>query len=50
MLDTATAVYEAVEPIIVWKALLDGFQMGIDGQNPHVSLPSDDESGPELTS
>ena len=37
MLDTATAVYEAVEPLIIWKTLYSGLSAGPDGKGPHVS-------------
>jgi hypothetical protein len=37
MLDTASAVYEAVEPLIIWKTLYNGLKAGPDGQSSHVS-------------
>jgi hypothetical protein len=37
MLDTATAVYEAVEPLIIWKTLYNGLKAGPDIQGSHVS-------------
>jgi hypothetical protein len=40
MLDTATAVYEAVEPLIIWKTLYNGLKLGADGQRPHVNPPN----------
>ena len=37
MLDTATAVYEAVEPLIIWKILFTGLKAAPDDQGSHVS-------------
>jgi hypothetical protein len=32
MLDTATAVYEAVEPIVIWRAMFAALQRSSDGE------------------
>ena len=37
MLDTATAVYEAVEPLIIWKTLYTGLKAGPGDQGSQVS-------------
>jgi hypothetical protein len=36
MLDTATAVYEAVEPLIIWKTSYNGLKAESDGQGSTV--------------
>ena len=37
MLDTATAVYEAVEPLIIWKTLYNRLKAGSGGLGSQVS-------------
>lgn len=39
MIDTATAVYEAVEPIIVWRAMFTSL-VSAEADQKHVSRPS----------
>lgn len=39
MIDTATAVYEAVEPIIVWRAMFTSLA-SVEADQKHVSLSS----------
>jgi hypothetical protein len=41
MLDTATAVYEAVEPIIIWKTLFGSLKAGLDSPDAQVRLNKD---------
>jgi len=41
MLDTATAVYEAVEPLIIWKTLYNGLKAAPHGQRSQVSCHND---------
>jgi hypothetical protein len=50
MIDLATAVYEAVEPIIIWKTLYNGLEPGLNGQESHVGISSQPASRARLIS
>jgi hypothetical protein len=40
MLDTATAVYEAVEPLVIWRTLFEQLKAGMEQENGQVGLPN----------
>lgn len=40
MLDTATAVYEAIEPIVIWRSLFETLRTSLASDRLEVSLGS----------